>query len=179
MDGIWSGTQGGENLRQAQLTRHRLLIVSPGVDLTAPWPIEAASGLASEDPNTIPTGTHNPTSDRGPEGGPHFVMGGETPDESHTYGFEFVLFINDQGTPALADVGGYDVTIWVEVANTQDPLGTNVPVWGAFLTATGVAINQVWHSFDVNATCIRFQFGNLLEDPITFNGSIGIAFAEL
>lgn len=179
MDGLWSGTAAGENLRQAQLTRHRLLIVSPGTDVTAPWPDEAASGFASLDPNTIPVNTVNPFSDRGPEGGPHFVMSGETPDESHSYGFEFILFSANQPTPAEPDTGGYEVTIWVLVANTQDPNGFVTPVWGSFLTVAGVGLNEHWHSFDVNATCLRFQFGNLASDPATFNGTVGIAFSEL
>lgn len=185
-NGIWTGSASGELLRQSKLIRHRLLIVSPGTDVASPWPGECASGFASLDPNTIAPGTVNPNSDRGgPEGGPHFVMSGETPDESHTYGFEFTLFTRGLGNPANPATGdGYDVTIWVLISNTQQPGGTATPIWTAMasnLVADGNGINadQLWHSFDVNAEAVRFQFGNLIDDPSTVNESIGIAFSEL
>lgn len=179
MDGLWSGGALAEKIQQSKFVRHRLLIVSPGTNLGAPWPVDAASGFASVNPNNFGPGTVNPFSNRGQEGGPHFVMSGETPDESHTYGFEFTLFVNALTTPALAAVGGYTVTIWVLITNTQDPYGFQAPVWAAMAPQTGVLVEQLWHSFDVNAEAIRFQITNLADDPAANNESIGIAFSEL
>lgn len=178
-NGIWNGTAAGETLLQSKLTRHRLLVVSVGTDIGLPWSAEASSGFASLDPNTISPDTHNPLSDRGPEGGPHFVMSGETPDESHTYGFEFSLFTKGLNFGADPGAGGYTVTVWVLISNTQDPMGAVTPVWAAMAPNTGVAVNEMWHSFDVNAEAIRFQIGNLAVDPATANLDVGIAFAEL
>lgn len=161
------------------LTRHRLLVVSIGNNILANWPDECASGMAGLDPNTIAPNTHNTITDKGPEGGPHFVMSGETPDGVHTYGFEFVLWDDNLLNAAIADAGGFDVTIWVLVGNTQDPYGFNTPVWGSFATLSGVNYNEIYHSFDVNATAIRFQITNGTNDPDMVNNSIGIAFAEL
>lgn len=174
-------------MRQSKLVRHRLLIVSPGTDISLGWPGECASGFASLDPNTIAPGTTNPISPRGNEGGPHFVMSGETPDESHSYGFEFTLFTRGLGSPANPATGdGYDVTIWVLISNTQQPGGIATPIWAAMASnlvastpPNGINVDQLWHSFDVNAEAVRFQFGNLIDDPATVNNSIGIAFSEL
>lgn len=177
--GIWSGTVAGEKIQQSELVRHRLLVVTPGTNVALQWPADAASGFASVDPNTISPDTHNPISDRGPEGGPHFVLSGETPDESHTYGFEFALFTRGLAAPALPDTGGYTVTIWVLISNTQDPNGFNTPIWAAMFPNTGVNVDELWHTFDVNAEAIRFQFDNLDADPDVTNLSIGIALAEL
>lgn len=176
-NGLWTGGDSSETLEQAKLTRHRLLLVSPGSDISVGWPSDCASGFASLDPNTISPGTVNPITDRGVEGGPHFVMSGETPDESHTYGFEFCIL--NSVTDAVPGEAGYDVTIWVLISNTMDPSGFNTPEWAALQTQTGVGINELWHSFDVNAEGMRFQFENLESDPTTNNLTIGIAFAEL
>lgn len=178
-NGIWSGTTSGERIQQEQFVRHRLLIVSVGTDLALPWPEGSASGFASVDPNTIAANTHNPNSDRGPEGGPHFIMSGETPDESHTYGFEFSLFTKGLNVPTTPGVGGYTVTIWVLIENTEDPYGLFTPVWASMAPLTGVLENQLFHSFDINAEAVRFQIGNLANNPSTVNEQIGIAFAEL
>lgn len=177
-NGLWSGGASAEKVQQNDFVRHRLLIVSPGF-FAGPWPVEAASGLASLDPNTISPGTVNTFSNRGVEGGPHFIMSGETPDESHTYGFEFCLFSTAQLAFATPAVGDFTVTIWVLITNTQDPSGFNTPTWAAMAPQTGVAVDQLWHTFDVNAEAVRFQFGNLATDPATINQSVGIAFAEL
>lgn len=177
--GIWTGNAAAEKIQQPKFVRHRLLIVSTGSDMTNPWPSEAASGLASLDPNNVSPGTVNSFSDRGNEGGPHFVMSGETPDESHTYGFEFCLFTKGVNHIASPGVGGYTVTVWVLITNTQDPYAFGTPVWAAMAPNTGVLINEMWHSFDVNAEAVRFQVGNLELDPTANNLDIGIAFAEL
>jgi len=137
-DGIWGASESAEKLQQSDLTRHRLLVVSPGSNIALGWPVDCASGFASLDPNSISPSTHNPITDRGPEVAPHFVMSGETPDESHTYGFEFALFHNLLVAPALPGAGGYTVTVWVEISNTQDPYGSFTPEWAAMATNTGV-----------------------------------------
>jgi len=179
-DGIWSGTPAGENPQQAGLTRHRILRVDVGSDLTTAWNEGDSSGLAGLDPNTIPANTHNIITDRGPEGGPHFVMSKDTPDGSHSYGFEFVIFLEGITVPqqAIADVGGYSITTWVLVANTQSIRGTFTPVWAAFETRTGVNVREVYHTFDVNATMVRFQVENVAAGDTT-QLSVNFAFAEL
>src|SRR5216684_1744568 len=128
--GIWTATTAAEKITQSKFVRHRLLIVSPGFAAAA-WPVDCASGLAALAPDTISPATVNAFSPRGNEGGPHFVMSGETPDESHTYGFEFCLFTDGFIAPALPGVGGYTVTVWVLISNTQDPYGFQTPVWAA------------------------------------------------
>lgn len=178
-DGIWSGGKAEEIIRQGKFTRHNILVVNCGTNLAAAWQGQDASGLASLDPNAINPAQVNAVTPRGNEGGPHFVMSGETPDQSHTYGFEFCLFTQNLSTPALAGVGGYTVTVWVLIANSQNPISLVTPIWASFLTRTGVNARELYSSFDVNATAIRFQFGNLLVDPTTANLSLGIAFSEL
>lgn len=183
MDGLYHGSGSTEALQQAALTRHRILRVNCGQDLTAGWNDGDASGMASMDPNAIPLGSTNAVTPKGIEGGPHFILGGETPDGSHTYGFEWCVFTNGiaGGDLAAPDSGGYEVTVWVLIANTQCPQGglNPIPVWASFLTLTGVDRRELYHSFDVNATCIRFQFGNLALDPTTNNRSLIMALAEL
>lgn len=180
-DGLWAGSESSESVRQGRLTRHRLLVVSPGQVLSTSWGTQAQSGLASLDPNSIVPGTHNTAVDKGPEGGPHFVMSGDTPDESHAYGFEFALFTDGLNAPALPGTGGYTVTVWELVAATQDPGATSgsPPVWIAFQQQTGVNAREAWHSFDCNATMLRFQVTNLADNPVTNNKQIAIAFVEL
>lgn len=177
-NGIWTAGDSAEKITQSKFVRHRLLVVSPGF-AAAPYPADVASGLAALAPDTISPATVNAFTPRGNEGGPHFVMSGETPDESHTYGFEFCLFTDSMPTPALPGVGDYTVTVWVLISNTMDPNGFNTPVWAAMATNTGVAAHQLWHSFDVNAEAVRFQVTNFINDPAVVNESLGIAFAEL
>ncbi len=180
--GIWEGSTSIEDLDQSRLTRHDILCVSLGQNLAAGWGA-ASSGLASLDPNSIVPKTHNAVTDRGPEGGPHFVMSGDTPDQAHTFGFEFALFTDglSAGSASAPGVGGYTVTVWALISNTffASASTPTTPVWAQFLTRTGVGVRQLWHSFDVNATCIRFQITNAAENVVTTNKLINIAFAEL
>lgn len=183
MDGLYHGTSAAESLQQAALTRHRLLQVNCGSRTNVAWNTSDASGLASLDPNAIAAGTVNTASNRGIEGGPHFILGGETPDGSKTYGFEWCVFTNGitAGELAAPAVAGYSVTVWVLISNTQAVNGLATPVWASFLTLTGVGRRELYHTFDVNATAIRFQFApaGLLLDPTLNSRSLIIALAEL
>lgn len=180
-DGIWNGGPAQEKLRQGKLSRERNLIVNCGTRLNVAWQPQDASGLASLDPNSINPGTVNTAtnSNRGNEGGPHFIMSGETPDVSHTYGFEFCLYNQDITAPALPGTGGYTVTVWALMSISENPISLVTPIWASLLTQTGVNARELWHSFDINARAIRFQFGNLALDPTANSRSIGILFNEL
>jgi hypothetical protein len=172
-DGLFGAQKKSSSFAQAALTRHRLLTVNTssfgainGRD---------ASTYASVDPNDpnnlIPAGSS--------EGGEHFQMSPETSDGRPTLGFEFCLFTKGmdpitQGPVAVAAPGGFQVTVWAMIGNTMLSDGSQLPVWASFQTLTGVQLNQLYHSFDVNTTVLRFQFGNIAVD-----GSIAIAFAEL
>ena len=177
-DGLWNSGQSLETIRQQDLSRHRLLVVSVGQDLTTQWPPSAASGLASLDPNTIAAGTVNAADNRGFEGGPHFIMSPVTPDGAHTFGFEMCLFTTYVASPALPGAGGYDVTPWVLLSNTMNPTSYTTPIWAAMET-TSINPNELWHTFDVNACPIRFQIENLAVDPTTANLDVAIAFSEI
>lgn len=181
MRGIWSGSESSEKIEQ-NLTRHKLLTVNCGQDLTQGWNPCDSSGLASLDPNNIASATHNQVTDMGPEGGPHFVMSPQTSDGSpHSYGFEFCLFVSGIPNNQQADDagGGWTVTIWELITPTQTFASQVAPIWASFQSVTGVFSHELYHSFDCNATAIRFQIGNLEEDPLTNNLSLIIAFAEL
>jgi hypothetical protein len=170
MDGLYRGKGKSEPIQQAQLTRHRLLTVNTNPAGTL-FPRDA-SGYASVDPNSglIPVASQ--------EGGPHFVLSPQTTDGRPTLGFEFCLLTTGMslvdGLIAVAAPGGFDVTVWAMIGSTQLSDGSAVPAWSSFSTLTGVGLNELFHSFDVNTCVLRFQIGNIA----TF-GSITIAFAEL
>lgn len=172
MDGLFSGKKKSEPIAQAALTRHRLLCVNTSA--TGVLNDRDQSSYASLDPND-PLGL---IPDDGPEGGPHFTMSPETPDGRPALGFEFCLWQKGMdislGPLAVAAPGGFDVTVWAMIGNTQLSDGSMTPVWASFATLTGVGLNELYHSFDVNCTVLRFQFGN-----IAVSGSIAIAFSEL
>ena len=67
----------------------------------------------------------------------------------------------------------FTVTIWLLEVNSMIQTVTRGD-WSAFLPQTGVQVNQKFRSFDVNASVVRFQIGNIAVD-----GSIQISFAEL
>lgn len=168
-DGLYSGRGKSEKLQQLELTRHRLLTFN--TDPAGSLNSCDASSYGSVDPNSpaIPLASQ--------EGGPHFVLSPETPDGRPTLGFEFCLV--QKGIPlgfnlAIPAAGGFDVTIWVMVGNTMLSDGSAVPAWASLAPETGVALNTLYHCFDVNATVLRFQIGNQ-----TQFGSITVALAEL
>lgn len=173
-DGLFS-PGGSEQFRQAKITRERFLVVntSPTGDLEAGAGHQtAASSFASLDPGDVTFGA------QGNFGmGPHFVMSGDTSDDSHTYGFKFCLLeAGFQGNAVVAAEGGLTVTIWGLVGSLQiqQALPEMRQTWADFEPQTGVGFRQWWHSFDCNAMALRFQFTN-----IASHGNIGIAFAEL
>lgn len=166
MDGQWNAGPAVEATTQAELSRHRLL----RVNLSFNKEPGDASNNAQEDPNGIGPGNDN-------DGGPHFILSSVTPDNSHCYGFEFVLFT--QGiTPAAT--APFTVTVWELIGNTQlaDPAVATVPIWAALLPVTPVGINELWHTFDVNACAIRFQIVDEDEDQ-NASRSVVIGLAEL
>lgn len=170
MDGLWSGSRLTEQLRQAQLMRHRLLTINLGLGTLN---VRDASSYGQSPPNGI-----SATSARGLEGGPHFLMSPETPDGRPTLGFEFCLTVRSfsPGDAAAALAPGFTVVVWELIGNMQTADGAFVPNWAAFETLTGVNFDELYHSFDINTTALRFQIYNF--DPAA-GRSLMIAFCEL
>lgn len=171
MDGLWSGQGASEAMQQASVVRHRLLCVN--VSNAGFQNDRDISSYASVDPTTMGPGL-------APQGGPHFVMSPETSDGSRSYGFEFGLTLSgivgvDQ---AVALAGGFSVTWWELIGNASASDGSFTPVWMSFATQTGVNPNELYNSFEVNATALRCQITNVTQ-PAGSGGSVIIVFAEL
>ncbi len=171
MDGLYNGDGKSEIVRQAQLTRHRLLTVNTSATgVKEPRDVSTFASLSPLDAG-IPADSQ--------EGGPHFVMSSETPDGKPTLGFEFCLStLGMLNNAAVAGTGGFTVTIWALISNAQLSDGSAVPLWAAFTPLTGVQLNQLIHSFDVDAAILRFQIEPDTEGGGS-DGSITIAFSEL
>lgn len=173
-DGIFN-SNGAEQIKQAKFTRHRFLVVNtdPNGDVNAGEAYRtASSSYASLDPGDLTQPVSNAA-----EMGPHFVMSGETSDGVHTYGLQFCLLDHGfQGTPAEPEEEGFIVTVWGLIANLQVPQATpdERQPWAGFLPLEGVGFRQWWHSFDLNAMAIRFQFTN-----VAVHGNIGIVIGEI
>lgn len=169
-DGFWSGGVNQEKTSQVRKDAHRPLRVN--VSSLGNLNAGDASSYASENPNSS-TGFI--------QGGPHYMLSPETPDESHTYGFEFLL-VTSCFPPAErigVPVGGVDVTVWQLIGNSQfnDPAAPVIPVWGSFEPLTGVQMTELYHSFDCNACAIRFQISGTSDDVV--GGSVMIYMREL
>ena len=164
-DGLWRSGASIESFRQSGLVRERILTVNTGAVLNS---IDA-SGFAKESPIAPPVGAEAPNM------GHHFVMSPETSDGRPTLGFQFSLLnvLIPGGQRAVAAAGDFTVTIWLLEVNSMIQTVTRGD-WSAFLPQTGVQVNQKFRSFDVNASVVRFQIGNIAVD-----GSIQISFAEL
>jgi len=167
MDGHWSAELFQEFTLQGQLSKHRLLRVNlsnvPGT--LAPGD---ESGQAVVAPNAITLG----------DGGPHFIMSSESPDNSHSYGFEWALSV--RGVSNSAGNGPFTVTVWemIGTSTRNDPAGAlTLPIWAAMAPNAAVLTEQLFHSFDVNATAIRFQIDD--GAAVGLNRSVIIAFCEL
>ncbi len=177
-DGLWNvgaslvpSHQALESIRRAGFIRHRILqfnLSSAGTRL-----VGDASSFGSVPPMAIISHQQ--------EGGPHFVFSNETTDGTKTLGFEWTLFNDGVPVPAVPEETGFTVTIWELIGNAQ--LGSTImrPIWASFQPRLGVFYNELYHSFDVNATAIRFQITDFLEDSggPGEESSVAIAFAEL
>jgi hypothetical protein len=173
--GVWNNGPDSERVDQPH-TRHKFLIVNTGAAGAGGVPVNAIdqSSIASSTP---PTATvFNPRAG-GFDGGPHFIMSPRTPDGYPTLGFCFGLF-GAPGVPvasqATALAGGFTVTPWVLIDTISGQPGLMVSTWMAMEPTTGVLLNQLFSSFDINASAIRFQITN-----VNVNGSLGIIFCEL
>lgn len=185
-DGKWNGAQTSEILRQ-DLTRHRLLSVYLGNTapaLVGPDPtILVSSYFACLSPNNPGFG---PTQPGYLYGGPHFVMSNETPDQAHTFGVQLALLngaINlgvaagDLATPLA---GNFTLTLWCLISTTEFSNGQGIPIWASLNPVAGVQFNELYHSFDINATAIRVQIENGTSANNGVNsGVIAIAMSEL
>lgn len=185
-DGKWSGVGTSELLRQ-NLTRHRLLWTDLGTEVDTigviPFDVCVSSFYSALSPNNPALTRTQPAY---PYGGPHFVMSPETPDEAHTFGVQICLLngalnlavvANQAATPL---VGNFTLTLWCLITNTQQPNGTGQPVWASMLPQTNVQFNELYHSFDINASAIRLQVENGSSVARGANsGVIGFAMAEL
>lgn len=172
MDGLWNAVGRNELLRQKDLIRHRLLRFNTS----------AAGALNEGDASSHGRDNPNTTLAAPPEGGPHFVMSPLTPDNRPSLGFEFCICDPAQlgmpgGERATFAAGGVDVTVWCLIGSTFGANGSaGIPIWASFATLVGVQFNQLFRSFDVNSTVIRFQIG---PTGLTADGSVIIAFSEL
>lgn len=165
-DGLWRSGVSIESFRQAGLIRERILTVNTGAP---PFNPEDASGFAKESPIAPPVGAE------APHMGPHFIMSANASDGRQTVGFEFSLLnlLIPGGKRATAAAGGFSVTVWRLVSNAMIKTATRAD-WVFFQTRTGVAVNQLFSTFQVNAVALRFQIHNIAAD-----GSIQIMFAEI
>lgn len=175
-DGLFTGQGRQEQLQQAELIRHRLLRINTSAEGYKNG--QDSSSYASVNPNDLNLAVNYST----PEGGPHFVMSPRTPDDSKTYGFEFALSrLGITGAEQVIPlVGGYTVTWWELLGTSFDPSGAFQPIWASFASRTGVNDNELYHTFDVNATALRIQITNVQAVPAAgIRGSILLFFSEL
>jgi hypothetical protein len=154
-DGIWNAATALEPYRQARIVRHKPLRIN----------LDPAGALNDEDQSSYgsvaPSSLIPVSSDRGLEGGPHFVLSPETPDGRPTLGFEWcLLFHNDATGSTLATAPGFTVTIWSLISATFTVNGLTSPQWASFEPLTGVNFRELYHTFDTNACAIRFQIEN-------------------
>jgi hypothetical protein len=165
-DGLWRSGISLESFRQAGLIRERILTVNTGAPPGNP---EDASFFAKESPIAPPVGAE------APHMGPHFVMSANASDGRPTVGFEFSLLnlLVPGGKRATAAAGNFSVTVWRLVVNAMIKTATRAD-WVQFQTRTGVGLNQVFSTFQVNAVALRFQIHNIAVD-----GTIQIMFAEI
>ena len=184
-DGLWTGVGDVEILRQKHLTRHRLLAINTSAAGARAADGTDASSYGSVDPNTM-----QPPGVPFPNGGPHFIMSPETPSGNPTLGCEWgicdaAVMHQDPAIRAQFAAGGVTVTVWALIGSTFFPNGTDNPQWASFQPLPGVQPGQLFRSFDVDASCLRFQIGN--SDPvgpppfggITVQGVVIMFFAEI
>jgi hypothetical protein len=175
VNGLWNYGLNVENVDQPH-SRHKCIVVNTG---GLPFNPQDVSGFMSTAPGVGFPAVASPRVPGAFEGGPHFIMSPTTPDGRPTLGFEFGLF----GSPAMPVVSqatpipaGFTIIPWVLVDTLYTGPGLNPSFWMAMAPVTGVFVNQLFSSFDINSSAIRFQV-----DPATIAapGSLGIAFCEL
>jgi hypothetical protein len=174
-DGLWTGVGATEVLRQGPLTRHRLLAVNTSAAGARAADGSDASSYASVNPNVGPPGIALP------DGGPHFVMSPEAPGGLPTHGFEWgfcdaAVIHQTPGIQAQFAAAGVDITVWVLIAATFFPNGGDNPQWASFQTLVGAQPSQLFRSFDVDPSALRFQFAPA---GITVDGVVVMFFSEL
>ncbi len=177
MDGLYPSSGNQEIERSAGFMRHRILRINT-----------SSAGLKNPgDASSYGNVAMSPAFSTNQALGPHFVMAAETPDGSKTYGFEFFLFgdaaggwFNTGETPATPP---FTVVVWELIGNaTANPgafAAAAFPLWASFNSITGVALQTLYHSFDVNATALRFQITSDTGAEAALNRSIAIGFCEL
>lgn len=84
---------------------------------------------------------------------PTYNMAPTAPAGLQTTGFAFFLTAPTT-SPAVADTGGFTVTVWV-----RNPATGN---YGALSPATGVDYGEAFGSFDLDASDLYFQISNVL-----------------
>lgn len=175
MDGLWSSQGNSETLNQAELVRHRILTFNISLGFRN---ARDQSSFGSINPQTglLPTDF--------PEGGPHFIMSPRAPEDSKSYGFEFTFLTLNSPDFMVSATGGlrtgpFSITVWEMIGNTQINGGVFQPQWASLLPVT-VNCNELFHSFDVDATALRFQVGGAVIPIATaVAGSTMVAFSEL
>lgn len=166
MDGLFNGTFGNEATQQPKLIKHQILQVNLSTTgLKAP---ADASGNAGQSPLALST-----TADAGP----HFVMSHETSGGDPAFGFEFALYLTGVNPAATAP---FAVTVWelIGTSAVQDQSVAVTALWASFATQTGINTAELYHSFDVDATALRFQIADSAADA-TASRSVIIVFAEI
>jgi hypothetical protein len=174
MDGLWNAGIFNEQTKQQQLSRHRLLRINLSTTgLILPGDASSYGGLSPVDVSGAPlTAAFLGT-------GPHFVLSQETPDGSHTYGMEFCISTIETIPIANRATPPYTVTVWALVGTSviRSATGSFSPIWAALAPVT-VANNELFHTFDINASAIRFQIVDARADQTTAK-SVLIAMSEL
>lgn len=178
MDGLWSAQLGTETYNQAEISRHRLLTVNVAI----------GGGMNARDQSSYAGLNPGSAAFTIPEGGPHFIMSPRAPEDSKSYGFEFCL-LTVGGAESLKsftapnnDTGPFDITWWELIGVSMSPstIIAATAQWASFQIKTGVNTNELYHTFDVNATMLRFQLGNFVAPAASgLGGSIMVAFCEL
>lgn len=185
-DGTWNGQRASESIQQP-ISRHSMHMAELGAkeDLMNFQDFHVASWQAARSPND-PYFDWSASNNQYAYGGPHFIMSPETPDNKKTLGLEWCLLSGivsdglDANRIATPLVGGFTVTLWCMIANTQSPDGKVKPIWASLLPETGVGFNQLYHSFDINVAAIRFQIGNGTSIITGANsGALMLAMCEL
>ncbi len=120
--------------------------------------------------------TADPNSLTAPLGGPHITLGPTTSNGDPTRGFEFSIHTVGLGAGGIVPVvGGFTVTVW-KIVSSYMAKNFTTPVYASLGPKTGIQLNELYHSFSVNAVGLYFQIATA---TITLDGPFIIAVAEL